>query len=140
MSRFKLAALLNISRVKQAQAQGQLARTRHHERALNTRQEGLRIETRQEGAALTPTAIAVMAASRASRHSMALDLQAAMHQTQDQLRLDEKEYQIASQRTSSVEKLEARHQRAVRDEQLAEERLELQEVATQQWIETRGKQ
>lgn len=139
MSKFRLASLLNISRVKEAQAQGQLARTRHHERALSTRQESLRIETRQEGAALTPAAIAVMAAGRTARHSMALDLQAVVAQTQDQLRLDEKEYQIASQRTSSVEKLETRHLKAVQNKQLAEERDELQEVATQQWIESRDK-
>ncbi|MEO6944434.1 MAG: flagellar FliJ family protein [Lacisediminihabitans sp.] len=134
---FSLAGLLRLRHLQQDEAAGQLA-------SANARLDGTSVERNRARAALGATrtdvtsteSLYAMAAGRASLRSMLADLDSMICQQQNEATRADDAFKQARAHAMALEKLETKHVKAVKVEELRSEQATLDELVGVAWHAT----
>ena len=128
---FSLAGLLRLRTLEQDQAAARLSSANNRSQVLRSRQSALRDQLTESPVEVNSTqALRYAAIARASMAGMLADLH-TLEEAQDAETDSAREaFSAARSRTVGLEKLQARHHRAIADQDLAAEQTALDEIAS----------
>lgn len=131
---FPLAGLLRLRHLQQEQAAAELAAANARLRAASARRSRAREALELSTSSVHDTAtLGALAAARASSRSMLADLDVLRGRYEAEAAEAERDYGAARLTARPLEKLEAKHDEAVRADELRAEQSTLDELAAAAW-------
>jgi flagellar FliJ protein len=133
-SAFPLAGLLRLRHLQQDQAAGDLAAANNRVQETGVRQERARTALGATSAEATSVeALYAVAAARASARGMLADLDALGRRHESTAAEAQALFDAARARALSLEKLQHRHAQSVHTQELRDEQIILDEIASTSW-------
>jgi flagellar protein FliJ len=138
VSRFPLAGLLRLQRLREDTAASELAAANFRTSASRSRQSAARFDLAESPTEVsTGAALSAVAAARASSRSMLADLDAVLSGHEATARQAQEAFSAARSQSVRLEKLEAKHAERVAAADLLAEQTVLDELAAGAWHRSR---